>query len=178
MDVIVTASTGTSSALILPISFIFWCYVAAYTVHILEEAVLGETFVAKVKGRVWPGYNWRKFFGFNTLLMSLNIIAIILYEIFGGAWIVFPLSLAFERIFNGFWHLGETIVTRKFSSGLLSSILFWILGYFIVRYSFLKGEIPVPFFIISMTMGLILTCLMFGSLMAFKKKYMPESNSH
>jgi hypothetical protein len=157
----ITIVTTNSVDFIIPIEFFFWGIVAAYVIHILEESVLGEIFVDKVKNRFWPEYTWRKFFGFNALLMSLNIIAIILFIVIGGGWIIFPLALAFERIFNGFWHLIETIITRRYSSGLLSSILTWILGYFIIRFSFLKGEIPVLYFIIAIIIGIIMTVTMF-----------------
>jgi hypothetical protein len=159
VEIILTAATDGGS-LVIPIEIIFWGFVAAYVIHILEESVVGEVFVEKVKKKFWAEYNWTKFFGFNTLLMSLNIISIVLFDIMRGGWLIFPLALAFERIFNGFWHLGETIITKKYSSGLLASVLTWILGYFIIRYSLLKGEIPAVYFIISVTIGLLMTCVM------------------
>jgi Protein of unknown function with HXXEE motif len=161
----------TSGSLAIPISLIFWAYVAVYAVHILEESVLGEVFVDKVRATFWPEYSWRKFFWFNTLLMSLNICAVLVYESLGGAWLVFPLSLALERCLNDFWHLGETIVTRTFSSGLLSSIPTWILTYLVVRYALLKGEISIAYFACSAVIGASVTALMMGSLLAFRRKF-------
>lgn len=155
----------------IPIILIFWGYVAVYVIHILEESVLGEVFVQKIKKNVWPEYSWKHFFGFNTMLMSLNILAILIYENLGGAWLLFPLSLALERCLNGFWHLGETILTRKFSSGLLSSILVWILTYWLVRYALLKGEIGIPYFALSALIGACMTGLMIGSLLVMRKKF-------
>jgi hypothetical protein len=161
----ITIVTATSGNLAIPIELIFWGVVAAYVIHILEESVLGEIFVDKVRNRFWTEYTWHKFFGFNAILLSLNIIAIVIFTVLGGGWIIFPLGLAFERIFNGFWHLGETLITRRYSSGLLASVLTWILGYLIIRYSFLKGEISGIYFSIAIIIGLLITGAMLGTLL-------------
>lgn len=167
----VTISTLQSSGnFAIPISCLCWGYVAAYVIHILEESVLGENFVEKVRNKYWPEYSWTKFFWFNTFLLLFNIVAIPLYEVFGGAWIIFPLSLACERVFNGGYHLSETIKYRTFSSGLLTSVLFWILAYFILRYAVLKGEILRSHVVISIIIGGLLTFFMFFSLYRVSKK--------
>ena len=173
MDIIFTTNPNTS--LSIPIELLFWGFVAVYVIHILEESVLGESFVDKVRKNFIPFYDWTKFFWFNTFLLTLNVVAIIAYDIGGGRWVIFPLSLAVERTLNGIWHLGETIVTRKFSSGLLASILTWILAYFLIRYSLLKGEIPLPDFFIGLGMGTLITGMMFGALLIAKAKTMGHS---
>ena len=161
--------TTTPANLVIPTSLLFWGFVTAYVLHILEESTLAETFVAKMQARIWPEYGWKHFIGFNAILLSLNILAIAIYEVFAGAWVIFPLGLAFERIFNGFWHLFESLVTRRFASGLLTSLLFWILGYFLVRYAFLQDQVPGIWILISVLIGLTLTGAMFGSMMWMKK---------
>lgn len=159
MEIIITANSQ-SPEVFIPINLIFWGFVIAYVFHILEESVLGDVFVEKVRRLYWDQYDWKKFTGFNTILMSLNILAIILFECFGGAWLIFPLCLATERILNGFYHLFETIKTKKFSSGLLSSIIFWILGYFLIKYSIIKGEISSVYLIVSIIIGVVMEFLM------------------
>ena len=42
-------SNPSSVDIFIPISFIFWGYVIAYVIHILDESLLGETFVGMVK---------------------------------------------------------------------------------------------------------------------------------
>ena len=138
--------------------------------HILEESVLGEIFVDKVRKNFFPSYSWTKFFWFNTFLLSLNVVAIIAYDIGGGRWIIFPLALAIERTLNGVWHFGETVITRKFSSGLLASTLTWILAYMLIRYSLLKGEILPSEFSIAFVIGALITAFMFGILFITKAK--------
>jgi hypothetical protein len=168
----VTISTaGGEGSLVIPISFFFWAYVAAYVVHILDESMLGEGFVGMVRRNFWPEYEWKHFFGFNTMLMSLIIFSIVVYEIWGGAWIIFPLVFVFQMFTNGLWHLGATIITRRYSPGLLTSILYWVLFYFIVRYSFLKGEIPLSRFVISAVLGTLVTVVMIGSFFVFRKRF-------
>jgi hypothetical protein len=150
MNIVISASTG-NSIIVVPINLILWGFVITYVIHILEESILPEVFVDKVKRLYWTQYNWTKFFGFNTLLLSLNIAAVITYESVGGSWIIFPLSLACERIFNGFYHLVETCRAKAFSSGLLSSVITWILAYLIIRYSLMRGEItPQQFLVMSL----------------------------
>lgn len=170
MNIIFTTTSDIS--LSIPIQLLFWAFVAVYVIHILEESVLGENFVDKVRKNFIPFYDWTKFFWFNTFLLSLNVIAIIVYDIEGGRWIIFPLSLAIERTLNGVWHLGETIVTRKFSSGLLASTLTWILTYLLIRYSLLVGEISFQDFSIALGIGTLITALMFSALFITKAKTM------
>ena len=168
-------TTNQNTSLSIPIQFLFWGFVAVYVIHILEESVLGESFVDKVRKNFIPFYDWTKFFWFNTFLLSLNVVAIIAYDIGGERWIIFPLSLAVERTLNGVWHFGETVITRRFSSGLLASVLTWILAYLLIRYSLLRGEILPSDFFIGFVIGALITALMFGALFITKAKTMRHS---
>ena len=171
MDIIV-ASLDRNMCVYIPLNVLFWISVCIYVFHIFEESVIPEVFVNKVKRLYWPNYSWEKFFGFNVLLLSLNISAVITYESIHGAWIVFPLILMFERIFNGVYHVIETIVTRRHSSGLLTSVIVWILLYVLIRYSLLKGEITYWNFFISLISGLLLTVIMIVPMVTGRYKNM------
>jgi hypothetical protein len=70
---------------------------------------------------------------------------------------------------NGLWHLGATLITRRYSPGLLTSLLYWMLFYFVVRYSFLKGEISGPHFVIAGLLGTLVTVIMVGSFFVIKQ---------
>ncbi len=170
MDITVAAAR-TSGTLSIPISLLFWAYVFAYVIHIVDESVLGENFVEMVRRHFWPDYGWKHFFGFNTLLMTLIVLSIVLYDILGGAWIVLPLTFVFQMATNGLWHLVATIVTRRYSPGLLTSTLYWVLFYLIFRYAFLKGEIPVRQFVTSAAVGTLITVLMIGSFPVLKRRF-------
>jgi hypothetical protein len=171
----ITFTTNPNATLFIPIQLLFWGFVAVYVIHILEESVLGENFVDKVRKNFFPSYDWTKFFWFNTFLLTLNVVAIIVYDIGGGRWIIFPLSLAVERTLNGIYHFVETVVTRKFSSGLLASILTWILAYLLIRYSLLKGEISSSDIFIGIVIGTLITASMFGALFITKAITMKHS---
>jgi hypothetical protein len=142
--------------LTIPISIIFWLFTASYVIHILEEALLGENFVDKIKRLYWKGYSWKRFFWYNTGLITANIGAILLYENLGGAWLLLPLTFASERCWNGVYHVWESIRFNAFSSGLLTSVLFWILAYFLVKYAVLKNTVSISYVLISCITGLLL----------------------
>lgn len=164
MAVLVFTAGLQGTRIMLPVSLFLWAFVMAYCIHILEEALLGECFVDKVKRLYWKNYSWKKFFGFNTIMMGLEIISVLLYDSFGGAVLILPLSLFFERVLNGFYHLGETIITKRFSSGLVTSVMFWILWYLICKYGFAAGQIPPVWFYTSMLIGVLVEILMFCSM--------------
>jgi Protein of unknown function with HXXEE motif len=118
----------------MPLILSFWFMVAAYVVHVLDESLLGGSFVEKVRQHWWPAYSWTKFFWFNTGYFAIMIASVVLYDLRGGAWITLPLAWSIERLCNGFWHLWWTIHFHEYSPGLLTSILIWMDSYFIVRY--------------------------------------------
>ena len=138
----------------------------SYIIHCLDETVAGGGFVNMVKRHFWPEYNERMFFWFNTILHSINVFSIILYEAFGGDWVIFPLIMGWIFVTNGFWHVIGTAIFREYSPGLMTSPLYWIVMYFIIRYSLLRGIISWPNFIISAIIGTVITILMIGSLFA------------
>ncbi len=173
MEIVTTSSI--SNVIEIPISFIFWSFVIAYVIHIIDESLMGETFVGMVRKQFWPRYQWKHFFGFNTLLLLLTIILIILFEVFKGLWIIPPLVLVFLYTTNGIWHLIATIITKKYSPGLATSIIYWILFYFLVRYSFIPGNISARIIIISAIIGTFLTILMISSFFIFKKRFELDS---
>ena len=150
--------------MILPLNILFWCMEAAYVVHCLDETIAGQGFVQMVKQRFFPEYSNLHFFWFNTFFHCLNITAIILYEISGGARVIFPLTMCWAFVTNGLWHMLGSIKFREYSPGLMTSLLYWIVMYFIIRYSFIPGQITGFDFYLSLVLGTIITVLMIGSL--------------
>jgi hypothetical protein len=57
--------------------------VAAYVIHVLDESLLGGSFVEKVRAHWWPEYSWRKFFWFNTGYFLIMIASVVGYDFFG-----------------------------------------------------------------------------------------------
>jgi hypothetical protein len=154
----------------MPLNVLFWAMEAAYIIHCLDETIIGGGFVNMLQRDFWPEYSRKKFFWFNTILHIINITGIILYEVLGGAWVIFPLSLSWLFVTNGLWHLIGTIISREYSPGLLTTPLYWIIMYFIVRYSLLPGNIPLSHFVVSVVIGTMLTILMIGSLLVLKRR--------
>jgi Protein of unknown function with HXXEE motif len=118
----------------IPLIFSFWFMVAAYVIHVIDESLLGGSFVEKVQPHWWPQYSWEKFFWFNTGYFVIMIAGVVAYDLRDGSWLALPLAWAIERLCNGFWHLWWTIHFREYSPGLVSSILIWMDSYFIVLY--------------------------------------------
>lgn len=154
----------------IPLNILFWGMEAAYIIHCLDETVTGEGFVNMVRRQFWKEYNGRMFFGFNTIVHIINILGIILFEILGGAWVIWPLAMSWMFVTNGIWHLMGTFMFKEYSPGLMTSLLYWIVMYFIIRYSLIPGDIIMWQFIVSLVIGLVLTILMIGSLFIQKQK--------
>jgi hypothetical protein len=109
--------------------------VAAYVIHVIDESLLGGSFVEKVREHWWPEYSWTKFFWFNTGYFMVMIASVILYDFLGGAWLILPLAWSIERFLNGCWHVWWAIHFQEYSPGLVTSILMWMTVYFIARYA-------------------------------------------
>jgi hypothetical protein len=118
----------------VPLLFSFWFTVAAYVIHVIDESLLGGSFVEKVREHWWPEYSWTKFFWFNTAYFVVMIASVVLYDFLRGAWLILPLAWTIERASNGLWHVAWSIHFREYSPGLVSSILMWMSFYFVVRY--------------------------------------------
>ncbi len=170
MDITITTASA-SGMLSIPINLVFYAFVAAYVVHIIDESMLGENFVEMVRRSFWPAYEWKHFFGFNTLLMSMIILSVFLFDLFGGNWLLIPLIFVFQMVTNGLWHLGATCITKRYSPGLLTSILYWMLFHLIIRYAFLKGQIPVGLFALAGILGTLITIAMIGSFFVFRRRF-------
>ena len=59
----ITFTTNSTAPLSIPVQLLFWGFVAVYVLHILEELVLGEIFVDKVRKNFYPSYSWPSSFG-------------------------------------------------------------------------------------------------------------------
>jgi hypothetical protein len=153
----------------ITLSVLFWGYVMAYCVHVIEEVAVGEGFIEMMRKTFYPEYSGQMFFGFNLMIFVMFTIGIVLFEVFGGIWVIWPLSFAFMFVTNGLWHLFQTIVLRKFSPGLITSPIYWILIYFITRYFLLTGEILLLHFVLSAVIGTIMTLAIFGLAFRFRR---------
>jgi Protein of unknown function with HXXEE motif len=146
----------------IPLIFSFWFMVAAYVIHVIDESLLGGSFVGKVKAHWWPEYSWTMFFWFNTGYFVVMIGSVVLFDLFGGWFLILPLAWAIERTCNGFWHLWWAIRYREYSPGLVTSILIWMDSYFIIRYRPSSEDIPMAVWCGALVIGLL-----FATFLAF-----------
>jgi len=61
--------------------------VAAYVVHVIDESLLGGSFVEKGRQHWWPQYCWKQFFWFNTGYFVIMIVSVVAYDLRGGRWL-------------------------------------------------------------------------------------------
>ena len=125
----------------IPSVLSFWMMIAAYVIHVIDESLLGGSFVEKVRTHWWPQYSWRKFFWFNGVYFVVMFASVVLFDTLGGHWVILPLAWVIERFCNSIWHVWWTIHFREYSPGLVSCVLIWIYTYFVVFY-----RTPEPFF--------------------------------
>ncbi len=148
----------------IPVSLFLWLFAIALSIHIVEESTVGGGFVNMVKSQIWPDYSHKKFFWFNAGCYIFLAVSTLVYELFAGAWILLPLSFAWMLVTNGFWHVIGTVYSKRYSPGLITSPIYWILMYFLIRYGLLKGQIDMTHFLISIILGFLATVLMISSM--------------
>jgi hypothetical protein len=107
--------------MMMPLVFLFWFTILAYVVHLLDESLLGGSFVGKVQQRWWPEYSWTRFFWFNTAYFAIMIAIVTTFDLRGGRWVVLPLAWVIERFGNACWHMWWAIHFREHSPGLFST---------------------------------------------------------
>lgn len=97
-------------------------------------------FVEGVKIHFWANFSSDKFFFINGLFILFITMSILIYERRGGRWVAFPLFWSMERTFNGFWHVWWTFAFLSYSPGLVTSGLFWIITYLLVKENYKQGD--------------------------------------
>ena len=121
--------------MMLFLSLLFWALLASYTVHILDEALLNGGFVQWIADNFWSTYNWRMFFWFNAGAIAAIAISNVLFDSLGGHWVILPLIwLAGFVTHVATVHVYWTIRRNTYSPGLLTSLLYVIVIYLVIRY--------------------------------------------
>lgn len=142
---------------------LFWAFFASYVVHILDEAMMNGGFVRWIAGNFWPIYTNRMFFWFNAGALILLALGNLLFDTFGGHWIILPLVWVAGFVTHAFTvHLYWTIRQRTYSPGLLTSTLYILTYYLVIKYGLETNLISGVDFAIGtivgiLTVGLFLT---------------------
>jgi hypothetical protein len=119
----------------LLLSLLFWAFLAAYVVHILDESLLNGGFVQWIEHNFWPSYSWRMFFWFNAAVLGTIAVSNVLFDSLGGHWVILPLLWVAGLVTHVLTvHVYWTIRRNTYSPGLLTSLIYGIVFYLLVRY--------------------------------------------
>ena len=146
------------------IDILLWAFLVSYAIHILDETTINGGFIKWIQSYFWSTYTARMNFWFNSSAVLAIVSSILLYDLIGGHWIILCLVWPFGFALHGITvHLFWTIRQQSLSPGLVTSIIYWIIAYFFVRYGFLAGQIsPSDFWT-----GVILGVLVIGGFLTF-----------
>lgn len=117
------------------LNILFWSFFASYVVHILDETLLNGGFVPWIAKNFWPTYRVRMFFWFNTAFIVALATANALFDTLGGHWVILPLIFLAGFVTHAFtFHLYWSIRLNTYSPGLLTSSLYVVIFYLVIRY--------------------------------------------
>ena len=117
------------------LSLLFWALLGSYIVHILDEALLNGGFVQWIADNFWPTYTWRMFFWFNAGAIAAIATSNLLFDSLGGHWVILPLIWVAGFVTHAATvHVYWTIRRNTYSPGLLTSLLYVIVFYLLIRY--------------------------------------------
>ena len=138
------------------LSILFWAFFASYIIHILDETILNGGFVQWIRNDFWPTYNERMFFWFNTGAITLIATSNVLFDCLKGHWIIIPLIWLSGFVTHAFTvHIYWTIRQHTYSPGLVSSTLYIVIFYLVIRYGLGSGLISGRDFTIGTAIGIL-----------------------
>jgi hypothetical protein len=143
---------------------LLWTSLASFVIHVVDESTMNGGFIRWMQATFWPAYTARMNFWFNGGAMVAFAASNVLADALGGHWVVLALIWPFGFALHGFTvHLFWTVRQGNLSPGLVTSVLYWIMAYFFVRYGLVAGRIdPADFWI-----GVVLGVLTVGVFLTF-----------
>ncbi len=113
---------------------LFWAFFASYVIHLLDETLINGGFVAWVIANFWPTYRMRMFFWFNAGALVAVATSNLLFDALGGRWVILPLIwVAGFATHVVTFHLYWTIRRNDYSPGLVTSLLYVVVLYLLIR---------------------------------------------
>ena len=117
------------------LSILFWAFFASYIVHILDETLLNGGFVKWIAENFWPTHHVRMFFWFNAAFIVAVALSNILFDNFGGHWVILPIFFVAGFVTHVLTvHLYWTIRLNTDSPGLVTSLLYVAIFYLLIKY--------------------------------------------
>ncbi len=123
------------------LSLLFWANFAAFAMHVMDETVMAGGLVGFIQRHFWSGFHLADFAVANGFWLTMIALANVLYDWRGGRFVVVPMAFAWERCFNGVFHVGSTFWLHEYCPGLVTSVLFFALLYLICRFGVLRGQL-------------------------------------
>jgi hypothetical protein len=120
---------------VLFLNLLFWGFLASYVIHILDEFLLNGGFVKWIAENFWPTYRVRMFFWFNAAAIAAITASNVLYDNLGGHWVILTLIWVAGFVTHALTvRLYWTIRRDTYSPGLLTSLLYVVVFYLLIRY--------------------------------------------
>lgn len=136
------------------LSLLFWTLLASYVVHILDETLLNGGFVQWIVDNFWPTYTMRMFFWFNAAALGAIAASNLLFDCFGGHWVILPLVWVAGFVTHVLTvHVYWSVRRNTYSPGLLTSLLYVIVFYLSLKYGVRRHLISGADFTIGMIVG-------------------------
>ncbi len=138
------------------LSLLFWAFLASYVVHILDETLLNGGFVQWIVDNFWPTYTTRMFFWFNAGAIAAIAASNLLFDSLGGHWVILPLIFVAGFVTHVVTvHVYWTIRRHTYSPGLLSSLLYVIVFYLVIKYGLGPHLMTGADFVIGTVVGVV-----------------------
>lgn len=117
------------------VNTLFWAFFASYVLHLLDETLLNGGFVQWIRDNFWPTYRMRMFFWFNAAFVAAIAAGNVLFDSLGGHWVILPLIFVTGFVTHVFTvHVYWTVRRNTYSPGLLTSTLYLVIFYLLIRY--------------------------------------------
>jgi hypothetical protein len=141
---------------VLFLSLLFWAFLATYVIHLLDETLLNGGFVQWIVDNFWPTYTMRMFFWFNAGAIAGIAVSNLLFDSLGGHWVILPLIwiagfVAHVLTVHVYW----TVRRNTYSPGLLTSVLYVVVFYLVIKYGLGRNLITGADFAIGTVLGVV-----------------------
>ena len=148
----------------MTVSLLFWAFFASYLVHIIDETLINGGFVQWIVANFWPTYRVRMFFWFNAGAIALVAFSNVMFDAFGGHWVILPLIWVAGFVTHAAtFHLYWTIRRNDYSPGLVTSLLYVMVLYLLIKYGAGRGLIATS----DLAIGLVVGVATVGAFLTF-----------
>ncbi len=85
----------------ITLDVLLWAFLASYVIHIVDETTMNGGFIRWIQASFWPTYTSRMNFWFNGGAVCAIAISNLLYDLFGGHWVILALIWPFGFALHG-----------------------------------------------------------------------------